>query len=417
MNKTVFGTKKKAEHIHGKHLAIVVAACLITASAASFSTFFAFFLVPVSRALNIDRAAFSLVISITSITGLVFSIVWGQLLGKVGIRRAILICCSIVTIGFLGLAFSKDIVLFYIIAAVMGIGTSGGTTLCATSLVSNWFYERRGQVMAIVMSCLSIGGVLGGLVLPSIIASYGWQTGFIFTAVYFFILTIPGGIFIVRDTPQQVGLLPFGVRDIDSASTDGGSELLGISFKRGMQSPVFYLLFIGIAMVGFPVAFVQHMSAYGTDNGLAPEAAGLLIVVVSIVSIFLSILTGRINDKLGPLKTTIMLEVVFFTAFLAFFFVTGFIPILIAGIIFSFGIAFTSVMPPIIVSALFGPKDFSKFYGLLTPAMAVGFIVGTPLLGSIYDQTHSYNVAFLISIVSIVLGIICITISLKYKKN
>ncbi|HWQ75418.1 MAG TPA: MFS transporter [Syntrophomonas sp.] len=412
---------KNTRRIRGKHLTIAVACCLIAASAASYSTFFSFFLVPVSTALNIDRMAYSFIMSVVSITGLIFAIVWGQLLGKVGIRRVILICCTITTVCFLGFAFATNITFFYILAAIMGIGTGGGTTLCAATLVSIWFQEKRGQVMSIVMACINIGGVVGGFVIPAFIASFGWQMGYIIVAVYFFVLTIPAGIFMVRNKPQDVGLLPFGVKD--AAAADGAAhghgddDLPGISFGRGMKSPTFYLLFLGIAFLGFPASFIQHISAFGTDQGLTPEWAGMLIVVVSLASIVCTIIAGQINDKIGPMKTTLILEILFAVSFLAFFLVTGFVPLLITGIVFSFGLGFTAVMPPILVGTLFGPKDFSKYFGLLTPAMAIGFVVGTPLLGSIYDQNHSYNFAFILCIIFIAAGVVCIASCLKASKK
>ncbi len=420
MKKTAFIAGEKAGSIRGKHLTIAVAACLIATSAAAFSTFFSFFLVPVSKALNIDRVSFSMTISIMYFTGMVSSIVWGQFMGKLGVRRVLLICCTIVTACLVGFSLSTNIILFYLLAAIMGLGTNGGTSLSAASLVTNWFEEKRGQVMAIVMACLSIGGVIGGFMLPAFIASNGWRMGFIITAVYFFVLTIPGGIFIVRSSPQQVGLLPFGAKQSEEARHSDekhDSSRQGISFKEGMRSPAFYLLFIGIMLVGFPASFIQHLSAYGTDNGLTPETAGLLIVVSSVSGIILAIISGVINHKKGPLKTTIIYEFVFAVAFLAFFMVRGLVPMLIACIFFSFGLAFVSTMPSIIVGTIFGPKDFSKFLGLTSPAMAIGFILGVPLWGLIYESTHSYNLVFLICIICIILGALCISLCLKESKR
>jgi hypothetical protein len=86
MNKVTAHTNNGHNRIRGKYLAVAAAACMITASTASYSTFFAFFLVPVSESLNIDRTAFSMIYSILAMVALFFSIIWGQLLEYIGIR-------------------------------------------------------------------------------------------------------------------------------------------------------------------------------------------------------------------------------------------------------------------------------------------------------------------------------------------
>jgi MFS family permease len=325
-----------------------------------------------------------------------------------------------ITACFIGLSYGTNVTTFYIIAVLLGIASSGGTILVAATLVSNWFVEKRGQVMALVMACSNIGGILGGFFLPSFIDSFGWNMGFVFSAVYFFVLTMPAGMFLVKNSPRNVGLQAFGTNTLKEESHSGeaiSKNTHNIDFKQGVKSPLFYLLFIGTALISLPTSFVQHMSAFATDTGVSPEAAGITVVVRSVVAIFATIICGRANDRIGTVKSTTIFLALFMLSFVGFILVEGFVPILITTIVFSAGTGCGSTMPAIIVGTLFGTKDFGKYFSLLTSAMALGVIIGTPLMGKIYDQTSSYNLAFIISIACIVLGLLCLLFCLKKSKH
>lgn len=139
----------------------------------------------------------------------------------------------------------------------MGLFNSGATVHPALSLIANWFDEKRGMLTSIVMTCTSAGTMLGGLIIPRVIESIGWQNGYRVLGLSFLLLSLPLGLFVIVNTPMEVGLLPFGHKETAREENDQAQApraIPGVTFSTAIKSPVLYLLFAGLLFLGVPSA-------------------------------------------------------------------------------------------------------------------------------------------------------------------
>ena len=80
-------------------------------------------------------------------------------------------------------------------------------------------------------------------------------------------------------------------------------------------------------------------------------------------------------------------------------------------VLYAVGICCYTIIPPICTAALFGTKYYGEIYGFINFGVMAGGAIGSPVVASIYDITHSYELAWIACIVSCALGTILILLS------
>ncbi|MBA7591695.1 hypothetical protein ES708_33855 [subsurface metagenome] len=83
-------------------------------------------------------------------------------------------------------------------------------------------------------------------------------------------------------------------------------------------------------------------------------------------------------------------------------------PYLLYGYAILFGLGYGSIAPifPARTADLFLGPHFGKIMGVLSIAGGVGGALGVWFSGKIYDITASYNIFFIISLISLILAVI-----------
>ncbi len=71
-----------------------------------------------------------------------------------------------------------------------------------------------------------------------------------------------------------------------------------------------------------------------------------------------------------------------------------------------FAVATNAVNLHVLAGRCFGERDFSKIMGLIMMGFAFGILLGPTLAGRIFDQTGSYEIAFLICIACALLSVL-----------
>lgn len=399
---------------------IAVAACLIMSAMIGGSVSFGFFMDPVTTDLGFSRSAFSLYFSIVTVVGAITLPIYGNLIRKVGSRKCVIFFGIWTGIAMACFSLCESLVAFYVVAVFVGLGFFGCSYITAPVIVDTWFKEKNGAVMGAAAATGGIVGVIAGFVFPAIITSLGWQAGYIAMGIMVFVLTVPAGIFLLRSTPQELGLEPYGAQAAAAAATvaSDGAEQEGMTYAQALRSPKLWISIIAWLMFTITVSVTQHLSAYFTSIGFDPAMAGIFMSIISAALIVTSFLAGAVSDKLGLFKTIVICSLLYVLSFVLLpVSGMGFALICVALFGMSVGNTYTSVFAPVVTSSVFGKRDYAAIWGVVSMVCVLGQAVGTPLWGLSFDLTGGYQFGMFVAAVLNVVGMVCVMAVLKRKST
>jgi sugar phosphate permease len=139
---------------------------------------------------------------------------------------------------------------------VVGVGASAMWTPVVT-LVQRWFESRRrGMALGILSLGYAIGYGIMGIVLPFLVARYGWRACWFFLAALAILLVPLNGIFI-RSRPQDLHLKPWGKGSETPPESPAERPLSHIPLRALLRRPSLWLTGISYCSIAF--------SAYGVN--------------------------------------------------------------------------------------------------------------------------------------------------------
>ncbi|WP_150305190.1 MFS transporter [Pseudomonas saliphila] len=388
------------------------------------TTLLSFFTLPVSTALDVPRAAFTLYTSIMSLMVIVSMPFWGKMLPKIGIRAMVAISGAGAGLSYIAMSYFTSLWQFYVAGIVVGFTLPACSFLPASVIITNWFEHRRGMAMGIAMAFTGVYAAIASTFLPSMIMKTGWESAYLFLGIVVLALTIPIAPFL-HIHPSKVGLSPYGAK-VAPASEPLDTQP-GISARRAYRSGAFWLictaLFFGHASI---IGFIQHAPAHLTSKGVSPVEAGTFMSLCMLSLIGAKVMLGWLNDRIGTINANFICLFLGSLALLLFTRMDGQPVISVIGITlfvaYAFGYAYNSIFPPLLISRMFGAtKDFASIYGVAYALACVGVAAGPPLFGTSYDLTGSYDTMLIISLgfvaISAVLTILALRLSDRIPKT
>ena len=329
----------------------------------------------------------------------------------------------IVAIGgfFLGLGLiltsqisaAWQLYLFYGLMAGFGLSVAFAP-LVATA--SRWFVSKRGLAIGIVVAGIGMGTVAMSPLASYLVATYDWSLSYIIIGFLAWIIVIPGA-FLLRRSPEEKGLLPLGKAEAIAGDEENSniakkedslaSDRAGFSLKDAVHTRAFWLL---LAMIILWSTCVQmsmiHIYPHATDLGIPKVEAANILILIGVFSIIGRLVMGAVSDKLGGKLT---LAICLIPQAVAMFWLLGATDIwmlyLFAAV---FGFAYGGCVPqlPVIAGEIFKLKSIGAIIGVQMLGVAIGGAIGPLLGGYVFDVTGTYNLAFLVSGICIILALV-----------
>lgn len=174
---------------------------------ASFPNFFKFLL----QDLTLDRASLSLAFSINVVMFGLAQPFLGRLVDERGPRAVMLPSALLLAASFWALSMASQAWQLYLFYGVLGgIGFAGTGIVIVYAIVSRWFVKRRGTALGLV----GAGNMAGQLVMAPfsmyLVLAVGWQRAYAALATLALMAVLPIALGLVRNKPEDLGLLPDG---------------------------------------------------------------------------------------------------------------------------------------------------------------------------------------------------------------
>ncbi|HOG08028.1 MAG: MFS transporter [Syntrophales bacterium] len=351
------------------------------------------FIKPVTESLGFTRGGFTLYFTIAALSMMVMAPVMGKLLERYNIRLIMTVCTAMMATSFALFSQCRTLTQFYIVAVFLGIGSAGSHIIPVSMMITNWFIDKRGLAMGIVFAATGVGGMIFNPLANWIILNHSWQAAFLTFGLVIGLASIPTALFIVRAKPADMGLLPYGGEA--ALARQSAAEQGGLTATKAFRTGAFWLLALIILLIAVAnMGVLHHIVPYLTDLGFSSTTATTLMSLHMAMLIFGKVLAGSLADRLGLLKSYLILMVGLMVSIALLYGSQWMWVAVVFNILFGFSIAVRTVLPPLMTARVLGQKHFAVIYGFLNIFTTLGTAVGVPLSGFIYDATKSYYLAF-----------------------
>jgi MFS family permease len=352
------------------------------------------FLKPIVGDLGLDRASFSAVIAVSLFLYGVFMPLAGMALDRFSVRVVTSIGTAILVIS---LVLTSMVQNFWQFAAVYGVlvplGLAGTGPVIASGVVARWFNKRRGTALSLLGSASMTGMSLLVPAMTWLILTTGWRMTYILIAVGMLALGLPLCLWVLRDSPESLGLTADGAAPITAHRADPVER---VTAGEALQTLAFWQLAGSFFTCGFSMSL---LSAHGipmlTDHGYTPMFASWALGVLGGSSIGFTVMLGALSDRLGrrPVLAAIYAGRV---AIFAGFFLIRDNPtaILMVAVLGGITMAGTGSMTSALTADIYGRFSVSSVFGLIFLVHQTGSALGSWLAGSLFERTGGYGAAY-----------------------
>lgn len=375
------------------------------------------FVKPISEELGFSRSQANAIFTIRAVCQMIAFLFAGKILNKIKIRRLMQVSTITLVVSFFSYSFMQTLLAFYIITFIVSMSVSLISILPLSIILSNWFQEKRGLAVGIAFMGSGVGGMIFSSLTGYWLVSIGWRMTYQVLSVIMFLLIAPITFFIIRTHPRDKNLAPYG-----KIISDNLLEVkdTGLMLNQAIRSVRFWVLALCSMLMMLGVnAIMATAGPHLTDIGYSiPFSAN--IVALSMGSLAIGkVVLGKLFDNFGSRVAITISGLSTLIGILGLMFAE--LNIALAAVIIGTGVgcAYGSVAGTMITVDLYGKKDYSSIFGLLSAIGVSGAILGPILIGYLYDLTGSYDTSYKVAIVGSILAIVLFQYALRkpYPKN
>jgi MFS family permease len=356
------------------------------------------FLKPIVADLGLDRASFSAVIALSLFLYGVFMPIAGMALDRFSVRvvtaaGTVLLVLSLVLTGLINNFWQFALVY----GVLVPLGLAGTGPVIASGVVARWFSKRRGTALSVLGSASMTGMSLLVPAVTWLILAYGWRTTYVVIAGVVLALVLPLSVWVVRDSPESMGLTADGVPGPRTGPASGVVER--VSAGEALQTLAFWQLAGSFFTCGFSMSL---LSAHGipmlTDHGYTPMFASWAFGVLGGSAILFTVMLGALSDRYGRRPVLAGIYAGRIAIFSGFFLIRDNPPAILAlAVLGGITLAGTGSMTSALTADIYGRFSVSSVFGLIFLVHQTGSAIGTWLAGTLFEMTGGYGPAFVLA--------------------
>ncbi len=292
---------------------------------------------------------------------------------------------------------------------IVGIAC-GLTYSCIAPTARKWYGDRPGFAVSTGVMGFGLAAVVFSPFQRLMIDKLGVDGTFLALSAFVSIVALIGARII--ENPPDGYKCPNINGSVKSSKMKPITVVEDVPPGRFIRTPVFYLLWLALAMViGGGLTAIGLIPAYGEiELGLEPAIAATAISAYAFTNGFGRPIVGYLSDRIGTMRIMTAVYTIQAIVFLSLPWVAVNLGLLIlCSLLLGIGYATTFALFPVLVSSGFGTKYLGLNYGLVFSAFAIGAL--TSLIGSkLLDVTQSFTPAFLLAGFTTVVGLVLLRI-------
>jgi DHA1 family multidrug resistance protein-like MFS transporter len=325
------------------------------------------------------------VFSITFLSALFFSPVWGRISDKYGYKRILMFTGFGISISTLLMGFVNSVEQLFFLRLLMGIVTGFIPTSLAF-ISSQTPKETAGKTLATIQSGAVSGGLLGPLIGGLIVDMVGFQYTFIITSSFISLAAL---------------LVTFGVKEHKKKEKPDKKRLSRKEvFSQIVQSPLLLMtmiLSLIIQVANFSIQPVLALYVNELNNGAnVALLAGLAFSVTGLGNLLATRRWGQLGDRVGYEKVLLILLIMAAIFFIPQSFVSSLWQLVVLR--FFFGMAVGGMIPctTAYIRELSPSSIHGEILGYNVSFRFLGNVIG-PTIGGILSGLFGISSVFVIT--------------------
>jgi len=359
-------------------------------------------IIPLEKSLGWDRTTISSAIALNLVLlGLMGPFAGGAML-RFGIRRTVLVGLVLLASGIgLSTQMTEPWHLMVTWGLMVGLGSSLTAPVLAATVVNRWFTERRGLVMGLLTAASAMGQLVFLPLLAQIADASGWKA-VAWTVAVIMTAIIPLVVWLLVDSPQQVGLHCYGATSSEPDATSIGNPvtIAWNALLRALPVRDFWLLAGSFFICGLSTNGLigTHFIAFCFDGGVPEVQAAGILATMGVFNLLGTMASGWLSDRYD---SRWLLFWYYGLRGLSLLYLP-YADLTLRGLgLFSvfYGLDWIATVPPTlrIATNIFGRRDAAVIFGWIFVAHQVG--AGTAALGggAMRSVFGAYTGAFLVA--------------------
>ena len=333
------------------------------------------------------RAASSMPYTLTMI-GFALGNLWlGRVVDRFGVTLALNGAAVVIAAGFVLSTFAPSMAVLSVTHLLLGLGTAVGFGPLIAD-ISHWFLRRRGIAVALAASGNYLSGAIWPTLLADMLADSGWRQVYLTLAIIAVVVIVPLSLMLRRRVPDAA-------HGASEAAASLRARSVGLS-PRTLQ----YLL--GLAGIGCCVAMSMpqvHIVAYCVGLGYGPAVGAEMLSLMLLGGVVSRVISGLVADRLGGVMTLLIGSMLQCIALFLYLPWDGMVSLYVISLMF--GLAQGGIVPSyaLVVREYMPAREAGQRVGFVMMMTILGMALGGWMSGWIYDQTGSYQLAFINGIV------------------
>ncbi len=354
----------------------------------------------------------------TIVAGLLLFTV-GKLVDRYGQRKMMAVIGLLMAMACLFNSMITNAVTLFIGFFLIRLFGQGSMTLTPGTLVPQWFVKKRG----LALSIMSIGSVLGSAVLPPfntwIINTWGWDIAWRIWAGLLIVVFVPLATIFIRNTPEQVGLIPDGAIDPGRDRKLMHKEEITEEFwtlKEASKTRAFWFISFCQAVpsmvnTGLIFHFISVMATKGIDN----TSASLVLSTIALVSFPTMFVAGYVMDRIKVHKVLCLTFICRVFSMFVLIYANSLFWALCFGVLHGILAAFEGITGGYIWPHYFGRMHLGSIRGAVMTVLVIASALGPLPFGYFFDLFGRYTEILFVMMLFPILASIAAILSPKPK--
>ena len=370
-------------------------------AAAAFRSTTSVMLMPLEMEFGWSRSTTSGAVSLNLLVYGVSAPIAAVLMARFGTKRIALIALALIAAGTgLTVYMTASWQLTLLWGIFVGLGTGCLALVFGASVANNWFTKNRGLVTGIFSAAYATGQLLFLPAISGLVDTQGWRTGTLVVTA-FAIGLIPVFALVFKNTPESVGILPFGgprTAPLGQAPSSIKTSLAALA--TAAKTKPFWILAATFFVCGWTTNGLigAHFIPATHDHGMPTTMAAGLLAIVGIFDFIGTIASGWLTDKFDPALLLIFYYGLRGLALFTVPFVLGptVQPPMLFFVVF-YGLDWIATVPPTVelCRKYFGLEKSPLIYGWVFASHMIGAAIAAWFAGAIRDTQGDYYIAWI----------------------